>query len=78
MTIDADRLRALAERDIAQGFTFADCIQLADVSALLNERDALSAMLRRIRAWDMLDVAGDGAYWKREIDAALDGAKEPT
>ena len=53
-----------------------DCLLHFD--ALKAERDALAAMLRRIRAWDMLDVAGDGAYWKREIDAALDGAKEPT
>lgn len=39
-------------------------------------------VLERIRQWDMLDVAADGAYWKREIDAALSSVvlvpKEPT
>ena len=42
---------------------------------LIAERDAdLSfavALLTRIRQWDMLDVTGDGSFWKREIDAAL-------
>jgi hypothetical protein len=38
------------------------------------DRDALLAVarvLRRLRQWDHLDTAGDGLYWKREIDAAL-------
>jgi hypothetical protein len=39
-----------------------------------TDRDALLAVarvLRRLRQWDHLDTAGDGLYWKREIDAAL-------
>ena len=31
----------------------------------------LRALLQRIRQWDMLGTAADGAFWKREIDAAL-------
>jgi hypothetical protein len=33
-----------------------------------DHREAMR-LLRRIRAWDMLDTAADGAFWKREIDA---------
>jgi hypothetical protein len=32
---------------------------------------AVARVLRRLRQWDHLDTAGDGLYWKREIDAAL-------
>jgi hypothetical protein len=57
---------------------FHRAVQVDAILALLDERAALAAMLRRLRAWDMLDVAGDGAYWKREIDAALAArGKEP-
>lgn len=31
----------------------------------------LTGLLERIRQWDHLDTAGDGAYWKREIDGVL-------
>lgn len=31
-------------------------------------------LLMRIRAWDMMDRASDGAYWRKEIDAAIKGA----
>ena len=32
----------------------------------------LRDLLKRIRQWDALDIPNtDGAYWKREIDAAL-------
>ena len=36
-------------------------------------RDAAVAeeLLGRIRAWDMLDTAADGPYWKAEIDKVL-------
>lgn len=37
--------------------------------------EALQSLLRRIRAWDMLDHSSDGPYWRREIHAAL--AKNP-
>ena len=38
---------------------------------LTAQRDALLALLGRIRAWDMMDTAADGPHWKREIDAAI-------
>jgi hypothetical protein len=44
-------------------------------------RDKLRDVLGRIRGWDMLDVTGDGLFWKREIDEALSPAAngpEPT
>ena len=28
-------------------------------------------LLKRIRAWDMMDTAADGAYWRKAIDAAI-------
>lgn len=34
-------------------------------------------VVRRIRAWDMLDVAADGAFWKRQLDEALAKAATP-
>jgi len=35
-----------------------------------NSEDAceLESLLRRIRAWDHMDTALDGGYWKSEID----------
>jgi hypothetical protein len=42
------------------------------------ERDDYADTLRRLRQWDHLDGAGDGPYWKREIDAALDRHTNPT
>jgi hypothetical protein len=45
-----------------------------ELLAAKADRDALLAVarvLRRLRQWDHLDTAGDGLYWKREIDAAL-------
>lgn len=32
---------------------------------------ALETLLRRIRRWDHMDTAADGAYWRAEIDRAL-------
>jgi hypothetical protein len=45
-----------------------------DAEARVRE---LTALLGRIRQWDHLDGAGDGPFWKREIDAALAATKEP-
>lgn len=28
-------------------------------------------LVRRLREWDHLDTAGDGEFWKRELDAAI-------
>lgn len=30
-------------------------------------------LIRKFRQWDALDVQADGPYWKRTIDAALEG-----
>ena len=36
------------------------------------QRDALLGLVKRIRQWDALDIPDtDGAFWKREIDAAI-------
>lgn len=35
------------------------------------ERDALRALLRQLRGWDVLHSSHDGKYWREEIDAAL-------
>lgn len=31
----------------------------------------LADLLMRLRAWDMMDVAADGPYWRKQIDAAI-------
>lgn len=31
----------------------------------------LRDLLQRIKQWDHMDVAGDGPYWKKEIDNVL-------
>ena len=51
---------------------FLDDLALRMTQQAQPERD----LLRRIRAWDHLDTAGDGAFWKREIDALF--VKETT
>lgn len=50
---------------------------------LINETEAmeqalreLGGLLKRIGEWDMLDVTGDGPYWKQEIDSVSDQTKE--
>ncbi len=37
----------------------------------MDERDALRALLRQLRGWDVLHSSHDGKYWREEIDAAL-------
>jgi hypothetical protein len=65
-------------RIVASGEAFS---QIRDAAAKLfrlhadNER--LRGLLLRIRAWDHLDGAADGSFWKREIDAAMEPATEP-
>lgn len=41
------------------------------VRQVVAERNRLRGLLRRIHDWDHMDSAGDGAYWRREIVAAL-------
>jgi hypothetical protein len=45
---------------------------LAERDAALDELERLRDLVRRLRAWDQLPYTGDGPYWMREIDAALD------
>ena len=54
------------------------CIQAEELSSeLQSEAEGLRSLLARIRAWDVLDIPdSDGAFWKREIDAALAAPKE--
>jgi hypothetical protein len=43
-----------------------------------QEATHLRDLLKRIRQWDALDIPdSDGAYWKREIDAALEQPEQP-
>lgn len=75
--------QAMAERDALQQIV-ADYppieVELREVSDRAfkaeAEVEALRALLLRIRAWDMMDTATDGAFWRREIDAALKGASD--
>jgi hypothetical protein len=34
--------------------------------------EELRALLKRISEWDMMDVAADGPFWRREIQRVLD------
>jgi hypothetical protein len=38
--------------------------------------ERLAGALRRIRAWDHMDTAADGAFWRAEIDKLLEEAGE--
>lgn len=50
----------------------------AELRRLHAQRDALLALVEKIRRWDMLDATADGVYWKREIDAAIKQAEVNT
>jgi hypothetical protein len=43
-----------------------------------TENERLRGLLLRIRAWDHLDGAADGSFWKREIDAAMGASTAPS
>lgn len=45
-----------------------------DMLAAMRRTNELEYLLSRIRQWDHLDSAGDGPYWKGEIDKALGAA----
>lgn len=53
-----------------------DATPTPDTRAALVER--LLDVVKRIRQWDHLDTAGDGPYWKRELDAVLALSLPPT
>jgi hypothetical protein len=44
---------------------------VAECDAAIERERTLRRLLQRIHNWDQMDVAGDGAYWRAEIDAAL-------
>jgi hypothetical protein len=56
------------ERSAALAFLEGACRSVRNADA---ERDQLRELLKRIRGWDHLDSAGDGPYWKSEIDKVL-------
>ena len=65
-------LAALREEIVVQG---RRAIKAED--ELAEARNQLSAalnLLLRLKQWDMMDQAADGAYWKKEI-AAIDAAR---
>jgi oligoendopeptidase F len=37
----------------------------------VERAEKAEALLRRLYSWDHMQTAGDGPYWKREIDALL-------
>lgn len=49
----------------------------ADCGTMANDLTSCIALLKRLRAWDMMDSAADGTYWRREIDATLAKDVEP-
>ena len=68
----ADEIEAMFGSTEIDERTAAELRRLhAENERLKAERDELLALLHRIRAWDMMDVAADGPCWKREIDAAI-------
>ena len=44
------------------------CTELLSLRA---ENERLRALLQRFYEWDHMDGAGDGPYWRDEIDKAL-------
>lgn len=66
------RERDEARNAISDGITSAESSFLVAANAEWRRRNAnLAALLLRLRAWDMMDSAADGAYWRKEIDALL-------
>ena len=64
-----DEFGSLDERLIL----FAALVAALEQPEQPQEATHLRDLLKRIRQWDALDIPdSDGAYWKREIDAALE------
>lgn len=52
-------------------------LELIEFNGKLHARLALAEkLLRRLHGWDHMDTAGDGSYWRREIDAFI-SSREP-
>ena len=63
VTDDGEEKRDRCRKDRADDDAHGECA---------DEIERLRGLLRRIRAWDALDIPNtDGAFWQREIDAAL-------
>lgn len=64
-----------SEKDAKTSYLWMLCLAILDLAAQLEaaskDAERYRDLLARIRQWDMLDVADDGRYWKKEIDAAL-------
>lgn len=41
------------------------------IERLERTNSALTALLRRLHQWDMLDAVSDGPYWRAEIDRLI-------
>ena len=50
--------------------------QRKEIERLRETVKRLAAALREIRAWDHMDTAADGAFWRAEIDKLLEEAGE--
>lgn len=68
----------LVQTNAADGETLKEAIDTLKAYRVVHESVASATsptnaveLLKRIRQWDMLDVTGDGPYWKGEIDKAL-------
>lgn len=46
------------------------------IRGLHAEKEALLALLMRVRQWDMMDAVADGPHWRREIDTAIGALRE--
>lgn len=43
---------------------------------LIAQRESLVGLLERILQWDHFDAAGDGDYWRREIQSSIRNARK--
>ena len=65
-----DHNRVLAWLPSCAAHHCPECL-VAERDAAESENERLRALLLRIRDWDHMDTAGDGAYWRSEINKAL-------
>jgi hypothetical protein len=50
-------------------------LKIADIRLIIAAPDMLN-LLKQLRQWDHLDSAGDGPFWKEQIDAVIKKATE--
>lgn len=82
--LDGVRMPAMAAAIVNGIRRVLDEIEDAEEDAVDLEQQFASAqaenvrlrdVVARIRQWDYLDTAGDGPYWKKELEAALDATE---